>query len=49
MANGKVKEKFFANIQSKNQKDGRKVIELSRDVREKFEVGTHVKVIIEAV
>ena len=41
------KETFFANIQSKHAEQGRKVIELIPDVRDKFSVGDHVKVTVE--
>lgn len=44
----KIKQKFFANIQSKDKKEGRKVIELGPDVRELFAVGAHVKVTVES-
>ena len=42
------KETFYANVQSKHAEQGRKVIELSPDIRELFKVGQHVKVTIES-
>ena len=43
-----TKETFYANIQSKHAEQGRKVIELSPDIRTEFEVGQHVKVTVES-
>ncbi len=42
------KETFYANIQSKHAEQGRKVIELSPEIREKFKVAEHVKVTVES-
>jgi len=42
----KVKEKFVANVQSKDHRTGRKIIELPVDVRDKFEPGDTLKVIV---
>jgi len=44
---GDVRSEFYANIQSKKIKDGRKVIELPPHIRTKFKVGDSVRVIIE--
>jgi len=43
-----MKKTFYANIQSKHEKQGRKVIELPPDIREEFEVADHVKVTVES-
>jgi len=42
----KLKEKFVANVQSKDHRTGRKIIELPVGVREKFEPGDTLRVIV---
>jgi len=45
----KIKEKFIVNIQSKDSKTGRIIIEFPLGVRDKFDPGDTVKVTVAKV
>jgi len=44
-----VKSEFVANVQSKDHKTGRKIIELPVNIRDKFEPGDTLKVIVKKI
>ena len=46
MAKKRLKANFVANVQSKDHRTGRKIIELPVAVRDKFDPGDTLKVIV---
>lgn len=46
---GKIKRDFIANVQSKDSKNGRIIIELPVSIRDDFAPGDTLKVIVEKV